>query len=311
MPDVVITEFMDEAVVADLATEFDVYYDPELASRPDATATQVAEARALIVRNRTSVDRSLLDAAPGLVAVGRLGVGLDNIDVAACEERGIEVLPATGANSGSVAEYVIGAVLTLMRPALSDSRRVLAGDWPRQSSIGSEIAGKNMGLIGLGDIARLVAAKANALGMTVSAYDPVLEPDDPAWQVATSVSFPELLGDSDAVSLHVPLVDATRRMIDASAIAQMKPSAVLVNTARGGVVDEGALVAALHAGQLGGAALDVFEREPLDATGAQPFSGAPNLILTPHIAGLTTESQHRVSVVTATNIRQALTGVGP
>ncbi len=311
MPEVVITEFMDEVVVAELATEFDVHYDPELASRPDAIVTQVGAARALIVRNRTSVDRPLLDAAPGLVAVGRLGVGLDNIDVAACEERGIEVFPATGANSASVAEYVIGAVLTLMRPALGDSGRVLAGDWPRQSSIGSEIAGKNMGLIGLGDIARLVAVKATALGMNVAAYDPVLEADDPAWHVATSVSFPKLLADSDALSLHVPLVDATRRMIDAGAIAQMKPSAVLVNTARGGIVDEGALVAALRAGRLGGAALDVFEREPLDATGAQPFSGTPNLIVTPHIAGLTTESQHRVSVVTATNIRQALIGAGP
>lgn len=311
MPDIVITEFMEEAVVVELATEFDVHYDPDLVSRPDAIVDQLAAARALIVRNRTRVDRPLLAGAPRLVAVGRLGVGLDNIDLAACEERDVAVFPATGANSESVAEYVIGAILVLMRPALRAPEKVIAGEWPRQSSIGREIAGKHMGLVGLGGIARLVAAKAAALGMSVAAFDPLLDSADPAWRLADPVSFSELLADSDALSLHVPLVDTTRHMIDSGAIAQMKPSAVLVNTARGGIVDEAALVEALRSGQLGGAALDVFEQEPLDAAGAVAFSGVPNLILTPHIAGLTAESQRRVSVVTANNIRQALTGFGP
>ncbi|MCP3973038.1 MAG: hydroxyacid dehydrogenase [bacterium] len=306
MPDVVITEFMDADAIAGLQSQFDVHYDAELAESPHRIAVLVAGARALIVRNKTSVDRGLLDAAPHLIVVGRLGVGLDNIDLEACDERGIVVLSATGANANSVAEYVIGAMFTSMRPALTGSARVLSGQWPRQDSIGFELAGKRLGLIGFGGIARLVAAKARALGLEVCATDPFVKPDDPAWKLANSADLPDLLASSDFVSLHVPLVAETRHLLDQGALALMKPTAVVINTSRGGIVDEAALAGALRSGRLGGAALDVFEDEPLGSD--SQLRNAPNLIATPHIAGLTAESQRQVSHMTAQNVRRALAG---
>ncbi|MCP5066042.1 MAG: hydroxyacid dehydrogenase, partial [bacterium] len=289
MPDVVITEFMDADAITTLQGDFDVYYDADLAAFPERIAELTATARGLIVRNKTSVDRGLLEAAPHLVVVGRLGVGLDNIDLEACKQRGIAVFPATGANANSVAEYVIAAMFTSMRPALTGSGRVLSGEWPRQDSIGLELAGKRLGLIGFGGIARLVAAKAAALGLEVCATDPFVAPDDPAWELADSVDLPDLLTSSDFVSLHVPLVAETRHLLDPEALALMKPTAVVINTSRGGIVDETALADALRSGRLGGAALDVFENEPLG--NESELRDTPNLIATPHIAGLTAESQ--------------------
>lgn len=306
MPELLITEFMNQSAVDDLATDFDVHYDPDLHADRDTISRLVGTARGLIVRNKTSVDAALLAAGPQLAVVGRLGVGLDNIDLEACATRNITVCPAVGANAESVAEYVIGAIISLLRPALGSTARLLAGDWPRQESIGSEIAGKRLGLVGLGGIARLVAVKAAALGMTVSAHDPLLPEDDAAWALAEPLALPELLGQSDAISLHIPLVKATRHLIDAAALDRMKPDAVLINTARGGIVDEPALAAALERGGISGAALDVFEDEPLSIEIREVFAKTPNLILTPHIAGLTAESQERVSSVTAANVRRAL-----
>lgn len=311
MADIVISEFMDEAAVDGLATAYDVLYDPDLADRPDALAAAAADARALIVRNRTRVGRDLLDAAPRLRAVGRLGVGLDNIDLAACAGRAIEVLPAIGANDVAVAEYVIAAILVLRRGAYAATPAMAAGDWPRQRLIGREASGATLGLIGFGAIARKVAVRAAALGMEMVAHDPHLSADDPAWEeygVARLEDLDRLLAVSDAVSLHVPLNDATRGLIDAGALGRMKAGAILVNSARGGVVDEPALSAALKSGRLGGAALDVFESEPLGPRNA--FDGVPNLILTPHIAGVTAESNRRVSAVTAANVRRVLEADG-
>lgn len=310
-PDIVITEFMDESAVAGLAADFIVRYDPDLADRRGDLLGSLGSARALVVRNRTRVDGELLDAAPHLLAVGRLGVGLDNIDVAECERRSISVWPATGANAAAVAEYVIAALLILFRGAYTSTGRVAVGEWPRTELSGREIAGKRLGLVGFGGIARLVAQKAVALGMDVAAHDPLLAPTDAAWQSARRAeSLGELLATSDAVSLHVPLVDATRNLIDASAIAQLPAGAIVVNTSRGGIVDEDALVAALRTGRLGGAGLDVFATEPVDAAAGGRFGGVPNLLLTPHIAGITQESNRRVSAVTAAAVRRVLEGAG-
>ncbi|PRX10855.1 UNVERIFIED_ORG: (S)-sulfolactate dehydrogenase [Martelella mediterranea] len=295
MSEIVISEFMEPDSVKRLSSVAQTHYDPGLAERPDDLAAMVGGARALIVRNRTKVTEAVLAAAgSSLVSVGRLGVGLDNIDLDACRERNVHVRPATGANDLSVVEYVLTAALVLTRGAWFSSPSVAAGNWPRQAMIGSEIAGKTMGLIGFGSIARGVAIKARALGMRVLAHDPFVAADDPAWENARLCALPELLVDADVVSLHVPLVETTRHLLDADAFARMKPGAVLVNAARGGVVDEGALVEALRDGRLGGAALDVFEKEPLDAEAGLAFADLPNLILTPHIAGLTEESNGRV-----------------
>jgi (S)-sulfolactate dehydrogenase len=249
---------------------------------------------------------ALLEAAPRLEVVGRLGVGLDNIDVPACEARGIAVYPATGANDLSVAEYVITAALMLLRRAWFASARVAAGEWPRTELMGRELAGKRLGLVGYGAIARVTGRMARDLGMSVAAYDPLLPADHAAWAHAIRQPLTELLKDSDVVSLHVPLTDATRNMLDARAIATMRRGAILVNAARGGVVDETALCEALRAGHLGGAALDVFAREPVDAATGALFAGVPNLILTPHIAGVTDESNVRVSAVTAEAVARHL-----
>ena len=308
MADIVIAEFMDEAAVEDLRRDYDVVYDPGLVDRADDLLAAVAGCRALVVRNRTQVRGALLDAARRLEAVGRLGVGLDNIDTETCAARGIAVLPATGANDVAVAEYVIAGVLMLMRGAYHAGARVLAGEWPRTQLMGREVDGRGLGLIGFGAIGRAVASRAGALGMTVAAHDPYVSPDDPAW-AALSVAardFDAIVADSDALSLHVPLTGETRHLIDGKALSRMRPGAVLINAARGGVVDEDAVAGALRAGTLGGAMLDVFENEPLAAGSA--LDGVPNLILTPHIAGLSEDSHRRISAVTAANVRRVLEG---
>jgi (S)-sulfolactate dehydrogenase len=306
MPEIVISEFMDEAAIRASFAGRDVLYDPKLVDDPARLAAAVRDARALIVRNRTQVRGALLEAATRLQVVGRLGVGLDNIDVTACEARGIAVYPATGANDLSVAEYVITAALMLLRRAWFASARVAAGEWPRTELMGRELSGKRLGLVGYGAIARVTGRMARGLGMSVAAYDPLLPADHAAWADASPQPLPELLATSDVVSLHVPLTDATRNMIDAGALAGMRRGAILVNAARGGIVDEAALCAALRSGHLGGAALDVFAREPVDAASGASFVGVPNLILTPHIAGVTDESNVRVSAVTAEAVARHL-----
>jgi (S)-sulfolactate dehydrogenase len=306
MPDIVISEFMDEAIVREAFAGHDVLYDPALVDRPADLAAAVAQARALVVRNRTQVRGALLEAAPRLRVVGRLGVGLDNIDLDACRARGIAVCPATGANDVSVAEYVITAMLVLLRRAWFATPDVIAGRWPRMTTIGGEASGRQLGLVGLGAIARETAQRAAALGMKIVATDPLLPEGHPAWALAQRVDLDSLLAHSDVVSLHVPLTPGTRNMIDAARIASMRRGAILVNAARGGILDEPAVSAALRSGQLGGAALDVFEKEPLDAAAAAHFAGAPNLLLTPHIAGVTDESNVRVSAVTAQSVLRHL-----
>ena len=300
---VVISEFMDEQAVEGLRAEFNVTYEPGLVDDLPALRAALATAQALIVRNRTQVREELLRHAPALRVVGRLGVGLDNIDMGLCGSRGIRVIPALGANAQAVAEYVIATAMLLLRGAYASSQQVGAGAWPRAAlSEGREIGGKALGLLGFGDIGRRTASLARALGMRVLAHDPMLDSASPLWGEtgAQRCELDELLAGCDVLSLHVPLNPATRGLIDEQRLARMRPEAVLINTARGGVVDETALADALHAGRLAGAALDVFGQEPLPA--GSPLAGVPNLLLTPHIAGLTRESNLRVSSLIAEQV---------
>lgn len=310
MKDIIISEFMDEAAIDRELHDFRIHYDPKLHERPEELARLAAGARALIVRNRTRVDASLIAAADRLEAVGRLGVGLDNIDLDACRASQVAVYPATGANSVAVAEYVISALLTGLRRVFEATEALLEGAWPRDRLMGREIAGRTLGLVGYGAIAREAARRALALGMRVVAYDPNVASDDAAWSLPTGCversDLRALLATSDAVSLHIPLTAETKHLIDAQALAGMPPHAGLINTARGGIVDEHALAAALRAGRLGWAALDVFAAEPLDPDARALFAGCPNLILTPHIAGVTVESNTRVSFVTAAAVARHL-----
>ena len=306
MPDVVISEFMDKDIALEVLDKLDVLYDPTLVDDRAGLLETLAEARAIIVRNRTQVDSELLDHAPNLKVVGRLGVGLDNIDLAACKARNVVVCPATGANDVAVAEYAITAALILLRGVWSASDRMVAGEWPRTDLMGREMSGKRLGLIGFGSIARQVAARAAALGMPVSAFDPYLAADDPAWSDVHSSTLADLAADCDVISVHVPLTEETRHLIGVEFIGRMRAGAILINTARGGVVDESALIEALREGRLGGAALDVFESEPLDGESGAAFAGVPNVLLTPHIAGITEEANQRVSLVTAQNVLKHL-----
>lgn len=300
---IIISEFMDDASVDALRAAFNTVYEPALVNNRSDLLALLRDAEALIVRNRTMVDAALLEAAPALRVVGRLGVGLDNIDVAACEERGIAVIPATGANAGAVAEYVIGTAMALLRQAYTRSAETAAGKWPRtELSKGREIAGKTLGLIGFGGIGQLTARLAQALGMTVIAYDPMFDETAAVWN-NTGVAcrtLDEVLTQSDIVSLHVPLNEQTRNLIGDAALAKMKKTSILINTSRGGIVDEAALSDALRSGRLSGAAIDVFEQEPLAPGSA--LSEAPNVILTPHIAGVTAESNVRVSALIAERV---------
>lgn len=305
MTDVLITEFLDEAALAALRAEYAVHYDPGLCERPDAIAALAPGVPALIVRNRTQVRGAVLAAFDRLKVIGRLGVGLDNIDVPAAEALGIEVCPATGANAASVAEYVVAACLITLRQIWQANAAVLAGAWPRNQLMFNEVQGKRLGLIGCGSIGTEVARRALALGMDVVAVD---RPgaDQPRLRTAgvTPVDRATLLATSDVVSLHAPSTPETYHLIDAVALAAMKPGAVLINSARGGMVDEAALAAALHAGHLSAAVLDVFEDEPLKA--GSGLIGVPNLFLTPHVSGVTVESNARVSAVTVANVRRVL-----
>jgi (S)-sulfolactate dehydrogenase len=303
MTDILITEYIDDASVAVLAGEFSVHFDPTLVSRPDDIARLARGVPALIVRHRTQVRGAVLDAFTDLRVVGRLGVGLDNIDLETCKARGIEVCPARGANAISVAEYVIAACFIGLRNVWQVSDAVLAGKWPRNELMFHEVSGKRIGLIGFGDIAQHVASRAHALGMSVVACDrPGMAP--PAFPIVEFADLDTVLATSDVISLHAPFLPETRNLIDAAALERMKPGAVLINSSRGGMIDDVALAAALRSGRLRAAFLDAFEIEPPPV--GSVLDGVPNLFLTPHVAGVTIEANVRVAGITVGNVQRVL-----
>lgn len=299
---------MDERIISEDLAGCDVLYDTTLADQSiESQKKVIRHARALIVRNRMQVTEDLLASAQRLRVIGRLGVGLDNINLASCERRQVKVCPALNGNSQSVAEYVLMAALMLLRGCWRLSELVAQGEWPRESaSRGRELAGKRIGFVGFGRIPQLIGRKASALDLGVAAYDPYLGRENAAWRNVQRLDLDDLLATSDIISLHVPLTDETQHLIDSVAIGKMKANAVLINSSRGGIVDEKALVLALKSGQLAGAALDVFLREPPDAETASLFLDVPNLLLSPHIAGVTLESNARISRLTIQNVLRHL-----
>lgn len=308
MKRVVVSEFLGAEFLDLLGARFAVEYDPDLYADRSRLLLAVGAAEGIVVRNRTRIDPELISAAPALKVVGRLGVGLDNIDMDACQRAGILVKPAIGANAVSVAEYVMGAMLVLLRPIFAMTGSMIAGEWPRQGhAFGSEIMGKTMGLLGFGSIARHVATRAASFGMGIIAHDPFIAETDPVWGEVERVSFEQLFSMSDVLSVHIPLSGATRHQVDGTALALMKSTAILINTSRGGgTVDESALAAVLRSGAIAGAALDVFVAEPLGPEPAAKFAGISNLLLTPHVAGNTNESVDRVARVTVATLIEAL-----
>lgn len=279
----------------------DVHYDPTLSVRRDDLLPLLAEADAIVVRNRLQVRGEILAGLSRCRVIGRLGVGLDNIDLETCRQRSIHVIPATGQNALSVAEWVITTAMMLLRGCYQSTAQVQAGAWPKAGRDRSrEIHGKTLGIIGYGSIGRLVAKLAIGLGMRVATC---ARREIDAIDVSV-LPIETLLAESDVVSLHLPFTPETRNFFDAAMFASMKPDAVLINAARGGIVDESALDAALRSGRLAGAAMDVFATEPLP--GQSPLAGTPNLVLTPHIAAITQEAEHRVCDFVARAVLEAL-----
>jgi len=260
-------------------------------------------AQALLVRGGTKVTGDVLRATTTLKVVVRAGTGLDNVDAAAAREKSIAVYNTPNANSVSVAELVFALLIGFERHLVDAAREMRDGRWEKTRFAGHEIAGRRMGLVGFGRIAREVAIRGRAFQMEVWAYDPVLEkwPEDFAW--VKRVELGELLVASDVLSLHVPLDGKTRGMIGAPELAKMKLDAVLINCSRGGVVDEVALTEALKAKQLRGAVLDVFESEP---PGKIPLLDLPNVIATPHLGASTAEAQRRAGDDAAAILVEAL-----
>ena len=310
MAEIVITEDMDMAAIEWLRHRFDVLYDPTLAAHQEDIPALLEGARALIVRNRTWVSADFVSMVPHLECIGRIGVVFDNIDTDACHASDIALYRADGANNRSVAEYVLTMAMTLMRGTYGKTAEVASGAWPRNFAAGREVAGKTLGVLGFGEIGRSVAQLANLFGLDVIAADPFVDDGDPAWNIARRVDEPTLFAQSDIVSIHIPFSVRTRHLVNSDAIGMMKEDAVLIAPTGGGNIDEFALSAAMRAGHLTGAALDVFETEPLSAIDGAKFADLPNVILTPRIAGNTVESNARLSQLIAERVATHLEQAG-
>ena len=307
MPTILISEFITSQALETLRSKHNVVYEPDLYKDRPSLIAAMQNINALIVRNLTQVNEEILTASPHLKVVGRLGVGLENIELPACAKRNIKVIPATGANAESVAEYVVGAAVALTRGFIPATISTLKGEWPRPRFSGyHEFLGQTLGIVGFGSIGRVVAKKAHAFGLNCVAYDPMLSGDsvDLDGFSVPLLQLNDLLSKSNAVSLHLPYLAQTKNLFNATTLDQMKEGSCLINTARGGIVDELALVERLRSGRIGGAAMDVFSAEP--AKDLSHFSGIENLILTPHIAGVTHESNERVSQMIADEVNRSL-----
>jgi D-3-phosphoglycerate dehydrogenase len=280
----------------------------ELVNKPglkgEDLTNAIAEADAVLVRSATRITRESLARADRLKAIGRAGVGVDTIDVDAATERGIPVLTAPEGNTISAAELTMALLLALARKVPGADRSMKAGEWDKKSFTGTELHGKTLGLVGAGRIGGEVARRARGFGMRVLVHDPFLNAERARTLDVETATMDEVIGTADVISAHVPLTDATRNLIGAAQLARMKKGVLLLNVARGGVVDEAALLAALQSGQVAGAALDVFEVEPLPADHA--FRSLPNVVLTPHLGASTSEAQHSVAIEIAGAVRAAL-----
>ena len=281
---------------------FQVEYLP--APAPEQLQEAVTRCDAWIVRSATRATAELIERAAKLKVIGRAGTGVDNVDVQAASKRGVIVMNVPGANTTSAAELTFALLAALARHIPQAHASMHEGRWDRKSYTGEELYGKTLGVVGFGRIGQAVAVRARAFEMKVLAFDPYLAPDVVA-PAMERVSFEDLLPRCDYVTVHVPLSAETRGLFGREAFARMKPGARLIQCSRGGVVDEVALHEALASGRLGGAALDVYEKEP---PGDSPLLKRPNVICTPHLGASTIEAQENVSVLIAEQVTAALLG---
>lgn len=300
--DVLVVEDIWGKAFDSLAQTHSFRYEPDLWKDPDSLVVACSSARSIVLRNRTRITKELILGAPHLEVIARAGVGLDNIDLQAADEAGVVVVAALGANAQSVGEHALSMAFALAREIPGHDARTRTGEWDRR--LGIELAGRTWGVIGLGAIGRVTARLACAIGMEVVGYDPYL-PSSVVIDGLTRrvVDISELLHSSDFVSLHLPLTEETSDFVNAGFLSSMRSGSYLINSSRGGLVDEDALADALDEGRLAGAALDVRKSEP---PAPHRLNQHPRVIMSPHIAGVTKESLGRVTAILADEIALVL-----
>ena len=295
MTKILITEFINHNSLDNLKKKFEVLYDEKLCENKIELEKTIKNYDALIVRNKTHVNSEVLKNASNLKFIGRLGVGLDNIDTEYCKNKDIHVQPATGMNADSVAEYVVSSSMSLIKKIPMFHNGTIKGEWPRTTIKSTEINQKYLGIIGFGTIGKKVAEYSSKNGLNILAYDPYIKEINDKEIDAKLSSLNEIYEKSDIVSIHLPLTDETKNMINKSSFSQMRNKPIIINTSRGGIINESDLIEAYHKNIISGFALDVFEKEPIESEFYKKIKQGMNCILTPHISGVTTESNIRVS----------------
>ena len=295
MTKILITEFINQNSLENLKKKFEIKYDEKIYENKLKLENIIHNYEGLIVRNKTQVDSNVLKKAKKLKFIGRLGVGLDNIDTEFCKNKNIHVQPATGMNADSVAEYVVSSSMSLIKKIPMFHNGTIKGEWPRTTIRSAEINQKFLGIIGYGTIGKKVAKFCSKNGLKILAYDPYINEINDKEIDAKLSNLNEIYEKSDIISIHLPLTDETKNMINKSSFSKMKNNPIIINTSRGSIINENDLIDAYHEKIISGFALDVFENEPIESKFYNKIVPGMNCILTPHISGVTTESNIRVS----------------
>ena len=292
---ILITEFMETKSVEILKTNFDITFDQELSKNHKKLKDSINKFDVLIVRNKTQVNQEILENATSLKFIGRLGVGLDNIDIEYCKNNNIHVQPATGMNADSVAEFVLNSSLSLLKNTPLMHQETVLGNWPRTSISSRELKDKTIGLLGFGLIAKKVSLLANVFNVKIIAHDPFIGQNIGDKFNTNLVSKNELYEFADIISIHLPLTDSTKNLLNYNVFKQMLKRPIIINSSRGSIINEKGLLKAYDEKLISGFALDVYEKEPAQKEFLNSIKKDTNCILTPHIAGVTEESNSRVS----------------
>ena len=295
MINILITEFIDQEALKILSKDFNVIYKKNIWENSDYLKKEINKFEGIIVRNKTNLNQSILEKAANLKYIGRLGVGLDNIDTEYCKKNNIFVQPATGMNADSVAEYVISSSLSLLKKTKLINAKTQSGQWPRTSITTNELKGKILGLIGFGHIAKKVLKLINAFEVTTIAFDPFITSQEMEEHNVKKVTFENILYLADIISIHVPLNNETKYLFDKKIFQKMNNKPIIINSSRGGIINEIDLLEAYKNNYISGFALDVYEHEPVNKIFLKNITNDMNCILSPHNAGVTEESNTRVS----------------
>ena len=295
MKKILITEFMDQSALDELKSIFEVTFDPNLWRNKMSILKFSKDTEGIIIRNKTTLSKAILSEFSKLKFIGRLGVGLDNIDLDYCSQKKIKVQPASGLNADSVAEYVIQAALSLLKKIPLLHQKTIKGSWPRNSFTLNEIQGKTFGFIGFGEIAKKVFKRLEPFGVHCVAYDPYIDKNSVAEFKIELIDFEKLLQLSNIISIHLPLTNETKELIKKDTFKKMTKSPIIINTSRGSIINEYNMLEAYSENLISGFALDVYDQEPVEKKLYDQITNEMNCIFTPHIAGVTEESNFRVS----------------